>query len=589
MITDRPAWLPHLRTPTALPTAGPGARPRPFLAALLSAGLLWASYFPLAFGALAWVALVPLLTLVRSPARPRSVYLAAWLGGLALYLPVMQWIRVADPNMYYAWIGLALYCSFYFPLIVALLRRLDRTTRLPLAVTVPLVWTPLEYFRARFGSGYPWYFLGHTQHAFLPVIQVSDLTGAYGVTFLVAAVNGLLFDWLAGRSAAFRRIAGLPEPEPRPRRGLLGATLAVTLLVGAALAYGGWRLGQDRFADGPRVALLQGNVPQQLKEAGGTDLTIHFRDLCDRASEAQPPPDLIVWPETTYPIDWVEPTDPALIARAGRDEWWTSHIDYSRQLPGQAVHRWGTSVLLGLNARSLTPTDGGRGVLMNRYNSALLIEPPGRAVARYDKVHRVPFGEYVPLQTLLPWLQKFTPYEEEYSVTPGEGPTRFPLHTARGNYQFGVVICYEDSDPYLARQYVRPAEETGRPKVDFLVNTSNDGWFDGTAEHEEHLAICRFRAVECRRAVARAVNMGISAVIDANGRVVALPAATWAGSKKVAAVVSAVIPIDTRPSLYAAWGDWLPSLCAALAGLALLGGVVANRRRQPTSNTPPGG
>jgi apolipoprotein N-acyltransferase len=140
-----------------------------------------------------------------------------------------------------------------------------------------------------------------------------------------------------------------------------------------------------------------------------------------------------------------------------------------------------------------------------------------------------------------------------------------------------VFICYESSDPTLAREYVNPA--AGR-KADFLVNISNDGWFDGTAEHEEHLAICRFRAVECRRAVARAVNMGISAVIDANGRVVALPAERWADSKKVEAVVTADVPIDTRPSLYAAWGDWLPAACAVALGLGLIGPMLVRRGRR---------
>src|SRR5205807_499391 len=128
---------------------------------------------------------------------------------------------------------------------------------------------------------------------------------------------------------------------------------------------------------------------------------------------------------------------------------------------------------------------------------------------------------------------------------------------------------YEDTDPSLARQYVAPGDE---PAVDFLLNLSNDGWFNGTSEHEEHLAICRFRAVECRRSVARAVNMGISAVIDGNGRVTALAGATWAESKKVAGVVTATVPIDRRGSVYTAWGDWLPAACWLLIGAGLLTG-----------------
>jgi apolipoprotein N-acyltransferase len=219
-----------------------------------------------------------------------------------------------------------------------------------------------------------------------------------------------------------------------------------------------------------------------------------------------------------------------------------------------------------------------------------LILKSGHPAGRYDKMHLVPFGEYVPLKDSLPLMNWLSPYDFDYSVTPGTQETRFEL----GDYRFGMVICYEDSDPYLARQYVR----AGKPKVDFLVNTSNDGWFDGTSEHDEHLAVARFRAIECRRTLVRAVNMGISAVIDPNGRVLApqrvgtvrgkgheaplweartenagvadLPLSRWGEFKKVHGVLTAVVPIDTRSSLYAAWGDWLPRLCwlGLVVGLA---------------------
>jgi apolipoprotein N-acyltransferase len=224
-----------------------------------------------------------------------------------------------------------------------------------------------------------------------------------------------------------------------------------------------------------------------------------------------------------------------------------------------------------------------------KYNSALLVSPlpksplwkPGDPVieysapaGRYDKMHLVPFGEYVPLESTLPFMAWFTPYEKGYACRPGERWTRFPLTARDGRaFTFACLICYEDSDPYLARQYV--ASEP----VDFFVNISNDGWFDGTEEHEQHLAICRFRAVEARRAVVRSVNMGISGVIDADGRVVALPDPDWGKSKKVDAVVTAVVPLDTRASWYAALGDWVPAGC----WLAALAGVVAARVRRKAS------
>jgi apolipoprotein N-acyltransferase len=143
-----------------------------------------------------------------------------------------------------------------------------------------------------------------------------------------------------------------------------------------------------------------------------------------------------------------------------------------------------------------------------------------------------------------------------------------------------VIICYEDTDPDLARRYSLP--EDGAPAADFLVNISNDGWFCGTSEHEEHLAICRFRAIETRRSLARAVNMGVSAVIDGDGRVVALPGPTWAESKKVSAVLTAAVPIDERMSLYSRWGDWLPWSCLGVVALGLVVSLWRRRSLQPT-------
>lgn len=531
--------------------------PTPTLARLLvpalaSALLLWLGYFPVAWGWLGWVALVPLLTLVRTEARPSRVYLAAWAAGLAFYWPALQWMRVADPRMVATWALLATYCSVYVPLAIYLLRRLERSTPLPLLVTVPVVWTALEGIRAHFLGGFAWYFLGHTQHALLPVIQVADLGGAYAVTFVVAAVNAFLFELLAARPG-WRRLLALPEtPDPAVPRWHAGA---VALLLAGVLGYGAVRLGQEEFTPGPRVALVQGNLDQRLKNAAAAAadpedlvgrIVRHYAELTDQAVMQRP--DLIVWPETSYPEDWIE-------SPAGRPD------PYSAKLAQTVAQRWQTPVLLGLNVQERDPGDA-----LRRYNSALLIRPDAQVAGRYDKIHRVPFGEYVPLREELPWMNAFAPYDFEYSIRAGTDTTRFPL----GPLHFGVVICYEDTDPLLARQYVRATG--GRPLADFLVNISNDGWFDGTSEHEEHLAICRFRAVECRRAVARSVNMGVSAVIDGSGRVIALPGPSWEASKKVAGVVTAVVPLDRRGSFYAAWGDWLPWGCWVVVGVGLVAG-----------------
>jgi apolipoprotein N-acyltransferase len=532
-------------------------------AGFVTSGLLWLSHYPVSFGWLAWVALVPWLLLVRADLSWPARYLIAWLSGLAFFVPALQWMRYAHASMFYSWLALALACSWFVVAALWLLRRFERRTNWPLTVTVPIVWTAVEFVRSNIAGGFAWYLLGQTQHDVLPVIQIADLAGVGGVTFLVAAVNGLF----AERLMRSPRVRGeLRLADHSTLRGPLqpqGVGVVVGLV--AVLGYGAWQLGRGEFADGPRVALLQTNIPQGIRnatddpaadgKAAGTSIAEQTHKLTVRALEG-PRPDLIVWPETTFPYDWIEvhADAPDTPDRAR----WESNVRLQQSAARQIAERSGTGVLLGLNTQ-VFGADG----RVRRYNSAILMAPGGGEVTRYDKMHLVPFGEYVPLRDTIPLMKKFAPYDFDYSLAFGERPTHFRLTANGREYTFGALICYEDSDAPLARKYVGPG---GEPPVDFLVNLSNDGWFMGTSEHEEHLAVSRFRAVECRRALVRAVNMGVSAVIDPNGRVTALPAETWATSKGVEAVVTAAVPIDTRVSAYAYAGDWLPWGCWAAIG-----------------------
>jgi apolipoprotein N-acyltransferase len=624
-----------------------------------------------------------------------NLFLCAGAGGLVFFVPALQWMRVADDRMYVLWIALAVYCSLYVPVAILLLRRLDRGTRLPLLLTLPVVWTALEYFRVQFGTGFGWYLLGYSQHRFLAVIQISDLGGVYTVSFLVAAVNGLIFELLAAR-AWFRAFFALPQPASQPRLGPWVA--AVALLFAASLGYGFWRLTGNDSTGGPRIALVQGNLEQRIRNASQlSDMARdHFSRLTQLTVGRAPRPDLIVWPETSYPSAWVEINPP----RGDRADslYQTLRTNLASKLNADLLAhagQWKIPVLVGLNSRLLWE-DRPEHEQSQLYNSAVLIQPGDRALVdgyairaadlprqrgtltivdpdasgqtalgllqampvragsllplgadaviwehhavlqagrqlrvddplwadeivpirpgqnvvgmagRYDKMHLVPFGEYLPFHDWAPWMRRFAPYDFDYSVYPGEHFTRFPVTAAASGRtaHFGVLICFDDSDPDLARRYVR-TDPDGAP-VDFLLNISNDGWFDGTSEHDEHLAVCRFRAVECRRSLARAVNMGISAVIDANGRVLEpatvrheekgsewqidpdiepareLPVARWAAFKKVAGVLTAVIPIDRRGSFYAAWGDWLAWLC----WLGVASGIAMTFRRGRLARSP---
>ncbi len=568
------AWL-------LLASAADGSKRRVYSPAVLSGLLLWIAFFPLNLGPVAFVALVPFLSLIRAEGiGAKRRYFAAFLGGLAFYTMALGWIRVAHPAMaLFAYPGMSLYCSLYFPLALFLLRRLDRP-KLPFALTLPLVWVALEYFRAHFPTGFPfmksanafqligfgWYFLGYTQHAVLPLLQAADLGGVYLVSAVVASVNGMVYEW-ALRARPFQWLLGLPRawrPYTFHREVVVTAGTALFALI--IVGYGSYRLIHPPFANGPRVAALQESIPQNEKMGDEASLFQRYNLLSTNAGGASPVPDLIVWPETCFPYPWYQLSEGADLATVPDEV--RKGLEANAALGEFAKKNWRANTLLGLNA---VDYDGRQ---MWKSNSALLVRPGGKIdPARYDKMHLVPFGEYVPLKETFPWLQAFTPYTHDYSCRPGESFTTFAIQpmdpkVKKRDLTFGVLICYEDSDPSIAREY-NPS--SGRPGADFLVNMSNDGWFDGSEQHEQHFAICRFRAVESRRSVVRAVNMGISGIIDPDGRVKELPDYEWGDSKKKVAIVSGEVPLDSRGSFYALAGDWVPGLCWALlvAGLGL--------------------
>ena len=608
---------------------------RVFAPAFASAVLLWLAFFPLNAGPLGFVALVPWLTLARAPVSNRRRYLAAYLSGSLFFALATNWVLVAHSIMKFSWLGFMVVMPVTWVLALWLIRKFD-ALKVPLAVAVPVAWVALEYARMHFPTGFPilkplgtyhmigfgWYYLGYTQHEFLSLIQIADFGGVYAVSFVVAACNGalvgavlrsekvrLVLKWEAAAtarptppaplperrgeteedtsprsaseeptalgSAHGARSSGSPLPEGRGARGVgLGVAFALALLI-ASCAYGAFRLAHEPFATGPTVAALQGSVSQTVKMNRGGGLKEQYTRAFGLAFNTKP--DLIVWPETCYWEDWYDlaPDVPrASVPNELRERFEGADAEFRR--------KWSENVLFGLSGHEW---DGAK---LWKYNSALLVRPQSKDPVRYDKMHLVPFGEYVPLGEILPFMKVFTPYSHDYSCRPGENWTRFPLVAKDGRaFTFGCLICYEDTDPYLARQYV------AREPVHFLVNISNDGWFDGTEEHAQHLAICRFRAIEARRAVVRAVNTGVSAVVDPDGRVVALPREIvrgekgyglsaeerpgWRESRSVEGVVTAAVPLDTRAPLYATLGDWLPATCWGLALVALVAARVRRR------------
>jgi apolipoprotein N-acyltransferase len=588
--------------PAALPTAT--SRPSPcLLPAIVSGLLLYLCYFPLAWGWLSWIALVPLLGLVRAQARPRRIYWSAYVGGLCFFVPAIAWMRVADYRMIATWLMLASYCSLYFPAGLFFIRLLDRRSPLPLALSTAIAWTALEWLRSFALTGFAWYYLGHAQHRFESIIQVADLGGVYAISFVVAAVNGLFADLLYRMPALRDRFRWVEPTAARTMGGFVLQTVVVLVLFVSAVGYGTYRLGEGSFETGPRVALLQGNIDVRFGGQGiATKMIEQYVGLLYLTNENRRPVDLVVWPENAYPgwfydIPKETPLDQI-------DEEVKTRTRLVRQEIADLARYVPADQLVGL-----TTIVVGEGKNQTRYGSALLLHKSGEIGERFDKMHRVPFGEYVPLRDWLPFMNALAPYDHDYSISIGDKFTRFPL----GDRRFGTLICYEDTDPFLARRYVQDSPD-GKA-VDFLVNMSNDGWFDGSAEHDEHLVISRFRAIECRRCLVRAVNQGISAIIDGNGRVlkprlmrpIAPPPGMspqhekmfasfkiwevapdmngsvpellpdeYAAFKKESGILLSPLPLDHRESLYARFGDWLPIGC--WLGIALVSIVTIVRR-----------
>jgi apolipoprotein N-acyltransferase len=439
------------------------------------------------------------------------------------------------------------------------------------------------------------------------MIQIADIGGVFLVSAVVVAVNAFLFDCI-WQFPEVRGWFGQSDLEPYRyyaswdlcNRGVLAECLfrrnlileggVLALILVCTYCYGAYRLGQDRFPDGPTVCLLQSNLDQRLRnettapEADGHSVKTvdeHFDRLCWRASRnIHPAPDLIIWPETSSPCPWYQ-VSTKLPNEKVPAEWCNAEVATRDWLHAKVTKHGRIPHLIGINGNELDENAKHR-----RYNSALLLDGQGKVETRFDKIHRVPFGEFIPFKDWLPFMNVFSAYDYDFSIQAGDAYTRFPLH----KYHFGVLICFEDTDPFMARRYVM--ESNDGPGVDFLVNISNDGWFNGSCEHEEHLAVSRFRAIECRRAMVRSVNMGVSAVIDGNGRVLkptlyprteppvwvvqpevgSIPdfaVSDWHTLKKTECIIKASVPIDTRFSLYVVAGDWLPIGCWA----ALLGGA----------------
>lgn len=517
------------------------------LIALAGSLLAFAALPPLDAWWLAWIAPVPWVLLVRRTELPgRRPYASLWLAGFVFWMAALHWLRLPHWATSFGWVSLSAYLAFYLPLLVGLSRVAVHRLGISVVVAAPVVYVGLELARAHVLGGFSMAALAHTQYRWITLVQVADLAGEYGLTWLVMLVAACLGRMLPGDG----------------RRWALWPAAPALLAVSAALAYGTIRAGFEPSTPGPRVALIQGSIDTELKFDPQREMEVHehYLALTRRALNAYTDLDLVVWPETMYRSSLVtfEPGAPPPAEWDGSPEKFAELLreaaPASRSAMGSIARGCRLPVVLGVDTLHY-----GRD-RMHRYNSAAYLDRQGNLVGRYDKVHPVMFGEYVPLADRYPWLARLTPLRS--SLDFGAGPVSFDL----GRFRLAPDICYESVLSHLIRSQVNRLQADGRAP-DVLLNLTNDGWFWGSSELDLHLVCGVFRAVECRRPLLIAANTGFSAWIDSNGRIVKQ------GPRRAPATLLAEVRLDGRDSPYLWYGDTLAGGCLLFCCvLALIGG-----------------
>lgn len=454
-----------------------------YLSLLLSGIALGLSFPKAGLWPLAWVSVVPLLIFLWDTKRT-DAFKGGVVYGLAYFITTLYWvehsIRVYGHLPAYlsipALILLCLILSLYVGLFSILFNNLYMTTRFPALLLAPVLWVSLDLLRTYLFTGFPWASIGYSQYEWLSIIQIADLTGVYGVSFMVLAVNGVLTDIIlySRRMRIFPLFPAFPT--------LLGIVLVFMGILGA-IWYGYFRLNQkDDYSSKLTVSVIQGNIDQSGK--WNTDnrksiMTV-YRQLT--RSALQKTPELVVWPETSVPF--VFNSDP-------------EHAEKLKDF----VRSIDTPLLFG--SVGITSTSG-QGTPYRLSNAAMLLDADGKITGTYEKIHLVPFGEYIPW--MLP-LEKLVTAIGDFS--PG---TTYTVMKA-GKVPFSTVICYEIIFPELVRKFVNKGAK-------FLATITNDAWFGKTSAPYQHFAMAVFRAVENRVPVVRAANTGISGFIDDRGRII---------------------------------------------------------------------
>lgn len=496
--------------------------------------ILILAHAPFGLGFLAWAGFVPLFLSIRGAGWRRACILGL-VSGLVFFAGTVYW--VVNSMYYYGsidlWLSvpimllLALYLAVYtglFGLVFSLAER--ELSGLALLWVAPALWTSFEYLRATLFTGFPWALSGYTQVPYLTVIQLADMTGVFGIGFIVVLANTAVFLWC--RFLIYKE--GKP---PLGKGGPVKETVMAAVVIFLVFLYGTVKISQTDRATvswkAVRAAAIQGNIDQSIKwDESALNATVNiYRDLSLKARDSGA--GFIVWPETAMPFYVMG------------DDAKTAAI--------KAVAKESASfILTGIPSYNYDIDGSG----YRYFNSAYLFSPEGAFIGKYDKLHLVPYGEYVPFKKYMPFIKKLTHGAGDF--TEGMGPV--PI--GAGDLMPGALICYESIFPDIARKEILN-------NATVLVNITNDAWFGRTSAPCQHFGMGVLRAVENRVYLVRAANTGISAFVDPVGRVMKKSALFERG------LITEEIRLKTGgKTFYSRHGDVFAFCSLAVSGIFLI-------------------
>jgi len=456
------------------------------------------SFPKLEWSFLAWFALVPLFCVLDGQ-KPWRAFRRAYLCGFLFFFAAIGWIiYVTYAGAFLLVAFLALYFAFFGMAFVYF----QRLALVPRIFVLASVWAALEFIRDHLFSGFGWVMLGETQYQNLWLIQIADRTGVYGVSFLVMMVNLLIFETLRMRASLFK------------------ANVAVITVLSLVLIYGFLVTGHKKDYPMVRVGLVQPNISLKENWDEGRKPWIVAKTVQLTQKLKDKKLDLIVWPESSLP--GVISDSPYLISEI--------------RMTAAGLH---TPILIGSIAQNGE----------KYYNSAYLIGADGQILGRYDKIHLVPFGEYLPLRPVLGWISKIVPLDD---FTSGKNYKIFSIDPSQK--KFGVLICFEDTLGYLRRHFAQAGAE-------FFVNMTNDAWFKDTKSPFLHMQAAVFGCVENHRSLVRAANTGVSVLVDPWGRIITTLSDGSGKKTFIEGTAWGSLPLIHEKTFYTKYGDIFTILC----------------------------